>query len=295
MAHQIYPLEIYTYATIWENKFEPATSGKYIISGKVMPTANNSKWAFLQIQGKNSAGEVVEFVAVGSDSNKNLSYRTNGNYTSLGEALTANKEYSYELIVDMDAKDAILYIDGKDVKADLKSVFSSMDITSIDNVYMITAVTDTKRRVIATLPYVGILDESVDETTTATTTETTTESTTVTTTETTTEVTTEQTTTQTTTETTSEVTTAAVTEAPVAELVIGDSNANGGVDADDCAMLMQRILTGATTNIEKVTESFMNYLDVNGDGRLDSADSAYILQKSLDQSFIFPVEKKKEN
>ena len=116
-----------------------------------------------------------------------------------------------------------------------------------------------------------------------TTTETTTETATVTTTETTTETTTV-------TETSSETTTEAPAPEP-SKNVKGDADGNGKVEANDAALVLQKVLTGAKVALEDVATNAFELLDSDKDGQLTAKDAAYILQKALDSTFTMPNEK----
>ena len=47
---------------------------------------------------------------------------------------------------------------------------------------------------------------------------------------------------------------------------------------------------GSKINLEDVTDDYMKYVDVDGDGLLTASDSAYVLQKVLDSNFCYPIE-----
>lgn len=106
--------------------FEAISSGKVYISGKATPSANASKWGIAQIRGLKDANatSLSEIVGIGSDSNKNLAVRTydaNGTavFTSLNSSLQANKEYNYNIVIDMDSKTAEVDVDGTKVNVDI--------------------------------------------------------------------------------------------------------------------------------------------------------------------------------
>lgn len=107
-----------------------------------------------------------------------------------------------------------------------------------------------------------------------TTTETTTEGTTVT------ETTTEETTV---TESSSETTTEEEPAPEPSDKVYGDVNGNGALDINDASDLIDMVLNGAVDVIDGIT-------DVTGDGKVDTADIATILQKILDDGWKMPCE-----
>jgi len=45
-----------------------------------------------------------------------------------------------------------------------------------------------------------------------------------------------------------------------------------------------------TPKIQRYTKGYTNYIDVNGDGNILADDGANILQKALDNTFIFERE-----
>ncbi len=131
---------------------------------------------------------------------------------------------------------------------------------------------------------------TVETSTQATTIETSTQATTV---ETSTQATTVETSTQ---ATTVETSTQATTEEPVTPPepftpIYGNANGNGSIEIEDVVSLFNNVLTGAKMGIEDKLSDFMKYVDVDGNGRLDSADVAHVLQKVLDNSYEMPVER----
>ena len=103
-----------------------------------------------------------------------------------------------------------------------------------------------------------------------------------------------ETTTESTTETTTESTTESTTEAPAPEPskpVKGDADDNGKVEANDAALVLQKVLTGAKVALEDVATNAFELLDADNDGQLTAKDAAYILQKALDSTFTMPNEK----
>ena len=86
----------------------------------------------------------------------------------------------------------------------------------------------------------------------------------------------------------------ATTEAPAPEPsknVKGDADGNGKVEANDAALVLQKVLTGAKVALEDVATNAFELLDADKDGQLTAKDAAYILQKALDSTFTMPNEK----
>ncbi len=74
--------------------------------------------------------------------------------------------------------------------------------------------------------------------------------------------------------------------------LLGDANLDGKVDAIDVACVMQKNLLD-TYNMPceyKYGSDFVRFIDVSGDGIINSQDAAMILQKSLDSTFKFNIE-----
>ena len=233
-------------------------------------------------------------MASDSQKAKNIALRTGGSkYISSSNGIVANHKYEYEFIIDLDNQTVQLTVDGTVLNGTISA-------KSVNAVYNITATKDTDRNLVVSKPVVGVpynggetTTETSTESTTETTTETSTETTTVTSTETTTESTTE-TTTETSTETTTESTTESTTEVPTpdpSKPVKGDADGNGTVEADDAALVLQKVLTGAKVAIEDVAINAFELLDADNDGQLTAKDAAYILQKALDSTFLMPNEK----
>lgn len=139
--------------------------------------------------------------------------------------------------------------------------------------------------------------ESTTQTTIETTTETTTQTTVQTTVETSTEATTQ------TVETSTEETTQNVTETGTEEttsssggssFVYGDANCDGFVKSSDAAMVLQKVLLGATykMDIENKTKNYLIYVDMDGNGELTAYDASQILQKVLNSSYKWPIEER---
>ena len=145
-------------------------------------------------------------------------------------------------------------------------------VTGVDNIAGIKANKKKGRTLtVKSIPYSVEGGEITTEITTVTTTETTTETTTVT-------------------ETSSETTTEAPAPEP-SKNVKGDADGNGKVEANDAALVLQKVLTGAKVALEDVATNAFELLDADKDGQLTAKDAAYILQKALDSTFTMPNEK----
>ncbi len=142
--------------------------------------------------------------------------------------------------------------------------------------------------------YNGIAPETTTVTTLSTT-ETSTETTTAEpSTQTTTAEPSTQTTTasQTSTEASTEATTAEPSSAPEpSEPVYGSADGDRQLEINDAADILSKVLTGTEMPIEDKTPDYMKYIDVDMNGKLDSADVAQVLQKILDSSYKMPVER----
>lgn len=89
----------------------------------------------------------------------------------------------------------------------------------------------------------------------------------------------------------------AVFSLPKAEekFIYGDVNGDGILEADDAAMVLQKVLVNTyKLPLEDKTKDYMIYVDVDKDGYITASDAAYILQKVLISSFEFPVTKEKD-
>ena len=113
------------------------------------------------------------------------------------------------------------------------------------------------------------------------TTETTTETTTVTTTE---------ATTVTTTETTTVAATETSTEATTEGIEFGDADLSGTLTANDSAMILKYTLDPTYSGI---ADYVLTFVDVNGSGSVDAEDAALVLQKVLIGETKFPILSKK--
>ncbi len=126
--------------------------------------------------------------------------------------------------------------------------------------------------------YNGIVPETTTVTTN-TTTETSTETTTTTVSETSTDASTET--------TTAETSTAPQPSGPI----YGNANGDKELEINDVSAILGKVLTGAEMPIEDKTSDYMKYIDVDMNGKLDSADVAHVLQKVLDSGYKMPVER----
>ena len=71
-------------------------------------------------------------------------------------------------------------------------------------------------------------------------------------------------------------------EVDVSGIAKGDADGNGRLEAADCAMVLQKTLISTfRTGIEKMTDDYMDYLDINSNGNVDADDAARILQTVL--------------
>ena len=72
--------------------------------------------------------------------------------------------------------------------------------------------------------------------------------------------------------------------------ISGDADNSGKLEANDAALVLQKVLTGERVELENVATNAFELLDTDKDGKLTARDSAYILQKVLDSTFIMPNE-----
>lgn len=132
----------------------PVTSGKVIVKGSATPSAASGKWAFLKIMGPEGAdGAATEVAALATDSSKNITLRTDGlTYAQSSAAVTANKTYNYEFIIDMDQKTVELTFDN----TTYTGTITASELTGIASVTSVTG----ERNVTLTTPYVGLITET---------------------------------------------------------------------------------------------------------------------------------------
>lgn len=67
------------------------------------------------------------------------------------------------------------------------------------------------------------------------------------------------------------------------DIVYGDADETGTLTANDAAMIQQYTLTGAPSDY------IVSICDVDGSGYLTAADASHVLQKVLDDSYVFPL------
>jgi hypothetical protein len=72
----------------------------------------------------------------------------------------------------------------------------------------------------------------------------------------------------------------------VDEILYGDADNNGVLEANDAAFLLEYTLNGSLYNAD---EEWIKKCDVDGKTGLTANDASYILQKTLDKSFKFDV------
>ena len=76
------------------------------------------------------------------------------------------------------------------------------------------------------------------------------------------------------------------------EFLFGDANGDGQLDASDAADTMQKVLKESyVLGIEKKTDDWKKYLDVDLSGSVDASDAVDIMQKVLKDSYMFKAEK----
>ena len=71
----------------------------------------------------------------------------------------------------------------------------------------------------------------------------------------------------------------------------GDADNNGKIEANDAALVLQKVLTDERVTLEDVATNAFELLDADKDGQLTARDATYILQKALDSTFLMPNEK----
>ncbi len=109
------------------------TSGKLTVSGTVTPSASSSKWAYIDIQGVN--GSVVK---IGTDDSKKLAISTTTNadgtnaYVSSSVLSAADTAYTYNAVLDLDAKSVTVTIGGA-------TLTTSLVNTSVDKLVATTS------------------------------------------------------------------------------------------------------------------------------------------------------------
>ncbi|MBQ8940206.1 MAG: hypothetical protein IJ062_00075 [Firmicutes bacterium] len=74
--------------------------------------------------------------------------------------------------------------------------------------------------------------------------------------------------------------------------IYGDADCDGQITATDASLIMQKTLTeNAVLPIENKTSDWMKYIDVDADGNVTASDAAMILQKTLNEKLTMPAEK----
>ncbi len=83
---------------------------------------------------------------------------------------------------------------------------------------------------------------------------------------------------------------------PNADFVFGDADADGRVTASDAAQAMQKTLDSSyIMPIEKETKYYMEYIDVDRDFQITASDCAMIMQKVYGESMVMPAESYNNN
>ena len=73
--------------------------------------------------------------------------------------------------------------------------------------------------------------------------------------------------------------------------VYGDADADGLITATDASLVLQKTLIDKTVlPIQKKTDDWMKYINVDGDAGITASDAALILQKTLTDKVRFPAE-----
>lgn len=73
--------------------------------------------------------------------------------------------------------------------------------------------------------------------------------------------------------------------------ILGDADASGILTANDCVTILRKSLDSSyMMPVEEYTDDYLSCADVNGDGILTASDTAMVLQKVLNNDFTFPVE-----
>ena len=73
--------------------------------------------------------------------------------------------------------------------------------------------------------------------------------------------------------------------------VYGDADCDNSVTASDAALVLQKTLTENTVlPIENKTDNWLEYVDADNDNSITASDATMILQKTLNESLIMPSE-----
>ncbi len=143
---------------------EPITKGEVIITGKVTPSTNNSKWGFIRAVGTVNGNEKQDVAAFAtSEKPISVSLRTHTGTTedpyvyTVAQPTTAvegGTTYDYVIYINMDTKKAVLTVDGKTTAS------ADIIVDALTGVGSITGMKDVERTVTLTTPYVGIPTEA---------------------------------------------------------------------------------------------------------------------------------------
>ena len=76
----------------------------------------------------------------------------------------------------------------------------------------------------------------------------------------------------------------------VVDMVYGDADNNGVLTAADSATILQKTLNSSYVMPAEANANYMKYIDADNDGSLTAGDSACVLQKVLNDSYKMPVE-----
>lgn len=78
----------------------------------------------------------------------------------------------------------------------------------------------------------------------------------------------------------------------VKETIYGDSDVNDKIEANDAAVLLQKVLVSTyKMPIEEKSDLWMIYMDVDADAEITANDAVLVMQKALRSTFVFPIEK----
>ncbi len=74
------------------------------------------------------------------------------------------------------------------------------------------------------------------------------------------------------------------------EFKVGDVNIDGTVDIIDAVAIMKFLSDGTELPIIAAISSYMDYADVDGNDKIDTAEAAHILHKIIDGEYKYPIE-----
>lgn len=256
--------------------FDEISTGKVSISGTITPSTAGNNWTLVQVQGAYTdsegaaaAGEV--FGIRTSSGAYNMRIRAGSDLKPTTAAISADKQSSYEFIVDFDAQTVELIVDGASTGA---ITFADAGISAVDGIKFVTA-TGTRNLSLST-PVVSIFGNETDESTSDASTEVSTDETTDESTENTTDESTENTTDESTEDTTEEQN----------DGLKGDIDGNGKLTANDAAALLQYVISGNTEANEEWNVD-PSVADVDGNGDIAASDAAKILRKVMDAAYEY--------